>query len=442
MKILLINPPNSGKSIPEEEYGIRNMRMIFRGEPLALEVLAGNLEGHDVRIADLKAEPDALQNICNDFRPDIAGITGMSCEANAVLRIAAQIKKESGARVVVGGYHASCDPAFFNREYIDYVVIGIGKQSFRELLDALETGEKAEHIPGIACCDVRKGLRFQTRNYTSDDLADHLPPRYDLVEKHRENYVMSGVGGKMGFVASAFGCTHHCSFCCVPNLTGGRYLHHSADAVLRDMKILAELPVIRLVDANTFGNPRMAEELGRKILEAGLQKQIVADVRSDTVVHHPELFRLWREAGLATAVIGFEEISDQRLQDYHKKNAVEMNIAAMEILKELGIRIIGDFIVSPDYRPEDFENLEAFVRQHPIDLPLPSILTPIPGTPLYAQMKDRIVIHDLDYYTFLNAVFPTRMEEKEFYETYSALLERFIRHVHPKNGSRTNPSGK
>ena len=44
MKILLVNPPNCGRSIPEEEYGIDTIKMIFRGEPLALEVIAGNLD--------------------------------------------------------------------------------------------------------------------------------------------------------------------------------------------------------------------------------------------------------------------------------------------------------------------------------------------------------------------------------------------------------------
>jgi len=43
MRILLVNPPNCGKSIPEERYGIDSLKQIFRGEPLALETLAGNL---------------------------------------------------------------------------------------------------------------------------------------------------------------------------------------------------------------------------------------------------------------------------------------------------------------------------------------------------------------------------------------------------------------
>jgi hypothetical protein len=39
-------------------------------------------------------------------------------------------------------------------------------------------------------------------------------------------------------------------------------------------------------------------------------------------------------------------------------------------------------------------------------------------------MKDRIVIHDLDYYTFTNAVVRTRMNEASFYRTFSELVKR------------------
>ncbi|MFP4346783.1 MAG: B12-binding domain-containing radical SAM protein, partial [Desulfococcaceae bacterium] len=434
MKILLVNPPNSGKSIPEEQYGIETIKMIFRGEPLALETLAGNLADDEVRITDLKVTPDRLEADLEDLKPDIVGITGMTCEANAVLNIAETVKSRSDTVVVVGGHHATCDPEFFNRDCIDYVVLGIAKKSFRELADRLRVEKAWDGIPGIAKTRPGSALTYIPRHYTPADLVDDTPPRYDLVAHHRDHYVMSGVGGKIGFVASAFGCTHRCFFCSVPDMTGGRYLTHSIDAVIRDMEMLADIPLIRLVDANTFGDPAVAETLARRIIEAGMQKPLVADVRSDTVVRRPDLFRLWKEAGLATAVIGFEEVTDERLRAYNKKNDVAVNIQAMNILKELGIRIIGDFIVSPDYTEADFDRLQAFVEAQPIDLPIPSILTPVPGTPLYRQMKDRITVQDLDYYTFLNAVVPTRLPEKVFYETYSRLLKQCLsRAAHEKN---------
>jgi radical SAM superfamily enzyme YgiQ (UPF0313 family) len=430
MRILLVNPPNCGRSIPEERFGIDAIKMIFRGEPLALEVIAGNLAGHEVRICDLKAEPaESLDQNLDQLKPEVVGLTGMTCEANTLLALARDIKKRSGALIVAGGHHVSCDPGFFNREGIDYLVVGIGKLSFRMLIDALAAGESGHGIHGVAPTTPSLPLRLTHRAFSSEDLVDEAAPRYDLVEQNRDRYIMSGVGGKMGFVVSAYGCTHGCSFCAVPNLTGGRYLSHSAAAVVRDMRLLEALPLIRLVDANTFGNIRLAEELAQAVRASGLKQKLVADVRADTVVRHPELFRLWKEVGLATVVIGFEEVSDRRLAAYNKMSQVETHVAALALLKELGIRVIGDFIVSPDYEDEDFEALENFVKSNPIDLPLPAVLTPIPGTPLYKQVRDRITVHDLDYYTFTNAVLPTRMAERRFYEMYARLLKKFTGHI-------------
>jgi radical SAM superfamily enzyme YgiQ (UPF0313 family) len=429
MKILLVNPPNCGKSIPEEEYGIDTIKMIFRGEPLALEVIAGNLDGHEVAITDLKVTPNALDEELARFEPDVVGFTAVACEANTVVQLAKEIKKQTHAVVVVGGHHASCDPAFFNQGGIDYIVVGLGKLSFRELVDSLNNRTTTSGIPGVARTNQGGPLNYVRRTYSFKDAVDASPPRYDLVNAHRNQYVMSGVGGKVGFVVSAYGCTHNCAFCSIPAMTLGHYITHRPEAVLRDMLLLGDVPMIRLVDANTFGDPEMARQLAQQIIDSGFKKAIVADVRSDTVTRHPDLFRLWKQAGLTAAVIGFEEITDAGLERLNKRSSVAVNIKAMEILKELGIRIIGDFIVSPEYSEADFDALDRFVSSHAIDLPIPSILTPLPGTPLHREMADRIVIHDLDYYTFTNAVFPTRMDPKIFYRTYADLLKRFLKHI-------------
>jgi len=427
MKILLINPPNCGKSIPEERYGIESIKMIFCGEPLALETIAGNLVGHDVAIADLKMDPQALTDDNLAFTPDLVGITGVTCEANTVLAIAEGLKKRFNVPVVVGGHHASCDPAFFKRPFIDFIVVGLGKLSFRTLVDALEAGRPID----IAGIDNNTGPGgFTPRQHTREDLVDHMSPRYDLVARHRGRYVMHGAGGRVGFVATAAGCTHGCAFCSISNLTGAKYLRHSHAAVLRDMRLLGDVPVIRFVDANTFGDARDAEALAHEIMAAGMQKRLVADVRADTVVRHPELFRLWRQAGLSIVVIGFEEISDRRLTDFNKRSTHQTHLEAIQILKSIGILIVGDFIISPDYGHDDFQRLIDFVEKSSIDLPIPAVLTPLPGTPLYTRLKSKISIHDLDYYTFTNAVLPTRMPEQDFYRTYADMLRRFLGHLH------------
>lgn len=425
MKILLINPPNCGRSIPEERYGITSIKKIFRGEPLALEVLAGNLREHDCRIFDLKVEDDGLQQglqqTLQAFAPDLVVLTGMTCEAQTVVKIAEEIKKTLETTVVVGGVHASADPEFFNRELIDWIVIGLGKQSLAELVTAIAEGDSTPSIPGIAATCQGERLSYQPRNFSRQDLVEQQPPRYDLVEHYRPHYTLESLGLQLGCVASAAGCPYDCSFCCIAPLTGGKYLTASCDSVVRDIKYLTS-PVIRLVDANTFGTPKHAMELAGAIETAGLKKQFLADVRSDTVVRHPELLTRWKEVGLRAVVIGFEEIDDAALGAMNKENSGRNNLQAIEILHKIGLTIVGDFIISPDYTEQQFDRLGNFVKEQQIELPMHTVLTPLPGTRLYQQLQQQITIHDLDYYTLTNAVLPTRLPEELFYLRYANLL--------------------
>ncbi len=421
MRILLVNPPNCGRSIPEERYGITSLKQIFRGEPLALEALAGNLCQHDVHILDLKVEPDNLQNQLTTFNPEVVGFTAMTCEANTVLKLARKIKQNCPAQIVVGGTHASSDPEFFNRPEIDWIVMGLGKQSFLELVEALESANNIQ-IPGVAPSTPNTPLRWQPRQYHHNDLVNNAATRYDLVDSYRSHYTLQSLGLKMGLVASAAGCPYDCNFCCIAPLTGGRYLSAEIEAVLRDINALEQTPVIRLVDANSFGNPSHAWQLADAIEKAGIKKQYLADVRSDLVVRHPQLLKRWKEIGLRAVIIGFEEIDDTVLKQMNKENNAKTNCEAIDILHQLGLTIVGDFIISPDYTERQFDQLGHFVREQAIELPMHTILTPLPGTQLHRQLQSQIMIHDLDYYTLTNAVLPTRLDEELFYQRYASLL--------------------
>jgi radical SAM superfamily enzyme YgiQ (UPF0313 family) len=422
MRILLVNPPDSGRSIPEERYGIRSLKQIMRGEPLALETLAGNLDGHEVRLVDLKADPEGLEPALAEFAPELVGVTAVTCEANVALRIAARAKA-AGARVAVGGIHASCDPAWFNRPEVDYVVAGLGKASFRELVLALARGRGDAAIPGIGRTRGDGRFAVAPRDHGPADLVEDRPPRYDLAAPYRGHYVLPSLGLSIGFVAAAAGCPHRCSFCCIAAQTGGRYLPRRPDAVVRDIRLLPECGLIRLVDANSFGDPRAAEALREAVEASGLRRSFVADVRADTVTNHPDLLSRWKKTGLRSAVVGFEEFRDDRLTAMNKASRASVNAVAVAILHDLGITIVGDFIVSPDYGEEDFEALGRYIAEQRIELPMLTVETPLPGTKLYEERKGRIAVDDLDYYTLTNAVTPTRLPEERFYAAYAALLE-------------------
>ena len=85
---------------------------------------------------------------------------------------------------------------------------------------------------------------------------------------------------------------------------------------------------------------------------------------------------------------------------FNKKSNVSTKIKALQWLKTSGLKVICDFIISGDYRHTDFEILESFIQKHEIELPVLSIPTPLPGTPLFKRMKHQFEIWDLAYYFF------------------------------------------
>lgn len=425
LKILLVNPPNCGRSIPEEQYGITSLKRIFKGEPFSLEVLAGPLVEHEVRIFDGKCEsPDALFDLAAAWKPDLVGFTALTCETNTVIRQAAQIRTIVPAVTVIGGIAATYHPECFNGCEFDYVVVGLGKKSFAQLVGRLADGQTGDGIDGIARAGTGARLIWKPRAYGRKDVMDDIAPRYDLVEQYRSQYYLEQLGLSMGFVVTAYGCTHACSFCTIPALTGGKYLSASADSVLRDIRLLGDIPFVRMVDANTFGYAARARELCGKIQQSGIKKKFFADVRADTIVRHPDLIAAWKDAGLYAVVVGFEDVADDRLAAYNKKYAASAVRRAIDILHGLGVVIVGDFIASPDYLEDDFRKLEDFIVSNRIDIPVISVLTPMPGTALYEAKKKDITIADFDYYTFTNAVTKTAMPEDTFYKVYADLVKR------------------
>ncbi len=424
MRILLVNPPNAGKSIPEEQYDIKAIKQIFRGEPLGLEELAGNLEDHDVRIVDMKICQEDFSEALAAFEPELVGFTAVTCEANTVLRLASEVKRDSDALVFVGGTHPTYQPDFFNRKEIDYIVIGLGKKSLREQLDRLASGDP-DPVAGIAKTSTQDELLYTPRNYTIDDLVEEKPPRYDLVSQYRDRYIVERVNLPVGFVGTSVGCPYACSFCAIPRMTGGKYFAKTPQSVIRDIELLPEIPVIRLVDANTFGDADQALEIARSIQARNIRKKFAIDVRADAIIEKQEVLAEWKMAGLGFAIVGFEEICDDKLTGFNKDYKADIIPQAVEILHKLGVTIIGDFIVSPDYSEKNFVQLETYVESMNIQLPVFTILTPMPGTPLFRKMKNQITVHDLDYYTYMNAVVPTRLPEKDFYSRFAELYRRF-----------------
>jgi radical SAM superfamily enzyme YgiQ (UPF0313 family) len=413
MRVLLIQPGHKKETIGFD-------RMIFC-EPLGLEMVAGALRDHQVQVLDMRLENN-LTKVLSSFQPDICGIScSYTIDVSSSLRIAKEIKSDGkGPFIVVGGHHATMMAKDFFREEIDAVVTGEGEWTMRSLVGGLEKGEDLKEIPGLF---IKNGESFTftgKRDFVED--LDSLPfPDDKAIRKYRHYYHM-GFQKPLALVETARGCPYHCNFCSVWIFYQGRCRMKSPERVVSELMHLRERKVL-FTDDNFLMNVSRAEEIARLLKKMKMRKNFTFQARSDTIVRHPELIPQWKEVGLCGVFIGFEKIEDDALASIDKKNSIKNNEGALEILRSLDIDVWASFIVDPNYEKEDFERLKSYIIDHRIETPTFSVLTPLPGTPLFGEKEEKLTTRDYDLFDIAHAVLTTQLPLKEFYEEYAKLWD-------------------
>lgn len=402
MRVLLVEPPVSRYDVGTGIVGL--------AEPLALECVAAALDGHEVRILDMRLEP-ALQKVLREFRPHVVGCGGYTVGLASVKNVLQEAKQcDNGILTVAGGHHGTVRPQDFNWEYIDAVVVGEGELTLRDLVSAFAAGRAFDDIPGLGL--RRNGQFILTADRPLADL-DSLPfPARGPVSKYRSRYFR----GKWQPIASMYtsrGCPHRCTFCSMWKVNRGKYRLRSPARVVEELQMIPET-FIDIVDDNTFENIRWALDLADRIRKAGIRKTYKVYSRADTIAAHPEVVSLWKEIGLAIALVGFESFRDKELGSWRKQTSVSVNEKAFRVLKENDVEIAAYFVIDPEYTEADFQSLKEYIDRWELFHPIFTILTPFPGTDLFDAVQHRIANPNYELFDFFHAVLPTRLPGPRF----------------------------
>jgi radical SAM superfamily enzyme YgiQ (UPF0313 family) len=415
MRILLIEPSKAPATIGGED--------VFVYEPLALEYVAAGVAGdHDVRILDLRLEKN-LEGVLGRFCPDVVGITAYTVHVNPVRRLFDAIKTwNPEALTVVGGHHATVAPEDFVSPSIDLIVLGEGVFTFREIVRRVEKGEGFDGIPGLAF--ARGGRLFRTTYPLAVDLDAFPSPRRDLTAKYRARYYSEWMR-PLASIRTSKGCPYSCSFCALWKLTGGRYLRRKPERVVAELAGLDE-EFVFFADDESLVDARRMSCLANLIHDAGVRKRYFLYGRSDTIAAHPELLAQWKDVGLERVFVGLEFWRDEDLEYVGKGSTARDNERAVEILLDLDIEIYASLIVRPSFSKADFRALRTYCRDLGLGLATFPVLTPLPGTDLYDQVRDEMITHNYDYFDFIHTLLPTRLPLKAFYEAYHRLYSSAI----------------
>ena len=69
----------------------------------------------------------------------------------------------------------------------------------------------------------------------------------------------------------------------------------------------------------------------------------------------------------------------------------------------------------------DFKEFKEYCRGMEFSFLSFAVLTPLPGTDLYEEVKDRLITEDYDLFDFIHTQLPTKLPLKEFYNNLNSL---------------------
>lgn len=410
MKILLIRPRP-----PKETIGLQHVMIC---EPLELEYLAGNIDPSlaEVRILDMILERGSIDRFVREYQPDIVGLTGYITHIGVVKEYASRVKKILPSAVtVVGGVHAEVVPEDFVDKNIDYIICADPIGTFVRIVEAVNNNrssssdkEKNNNCKGYAhenamenaLDNVAKhphieGTYSPNAEIIKPTTFNYLPPDRSKVAKYRSRYYYM-FHNPCALVKTSFGCPFDCSFCFCKEVTDGKYFARPIEEVVEELKTISEQEIYLVDDDFLFG----VERLNRfcDLLEKEkLDKRFLVYGRADFIANNEKLIARLAQNGLRAVIVGIESIREKDLENFNKKTTIETNRRAIEILNKYDIELYATMILSLDYSKSDFRQLEQYIKQMGIFFVNLQPLTPLPGTDIFDQYENKILVDRSDY---------------------------------------------
>ena len=429
MKILLVRPQIALNVA-------QRLRSFLHLEPLALEIVAGGIPApHEIRILDLASEnsPEAVfQRTLREFQPEVIGFTAYSNQAFIVKRLAALAKAQRPETfILVGGTHATIAPEDLHLPgTIDLVIRGEGGTAMRQLIPLLE---QKSPLPESSAFLPTNSAQFAALAAT---LPPEFPPydevpaaRRDLVERYRYHCIWHGRPGeklptlfpRTAATRTSVGCPNRCSFCVVHYLARGKYIRRTPEDVVNELVSIPE-EHIYFVDDEMFIDTKRATAIAELLLERGIRKHYISWARADTIVKYPEMFQLWKRAGLSLLYVGLESMEPENLADYNKGISPDVNRQAVKMLHELGIGLHAALMVNPDFSEEDFHKVRCTVDAiAPAEVSF-TVFSPPPGTELWKTHRAHFICPDPHaFYDCMHTLLPTKLPLKKFYSNLALL---------------------
>lgn len=374
MKVFLIIPNIAGQ--------------YFRtGQPhVGVAYLAGSLlkNGHDVKVADLRVEPDevVLYRNIRKFKPDLLGVTCVSLGYLNTYKLITRLKKKFKIPIIIGGPHvATFREKVLKESDADMAAIGEGEETLLDLIKNLPQ-KKLDNVKGLIWKKNKMVINNPPRPFIQD--LDRIPfPAFHV-------FPMKKYFDKKIPIVTSRGCPGNCTYCMAKILLGQRFRPRSPENVLEEIEYWYRkgYNFFEFNDDCFSADIKRAEKICDLMIKNNLQIswEIRNGIRVDRIT--PKLAKKMRNAGCRFVAFGVESADQEVLRLMKKGILLKQVKRAFKIMKKVGIGINAFFMIgTPGDTFKKFLKTYRFAESaNPDEVRFYNTI-PYPGTELFEWIK-------------------------------------------------------
>ncbi|HMK61155.1 MAG TPA: radical SAM protein [Dissulfurispiraceae bacterium] len=343
---------------------------------------------------------EEVSEIVWDMDVDVVGMTFHTPSAYHAYDIAKRFRSR-GICVALGGPHVTLLPDEA-RQHADVIFIGEAEGLWEDFLTGYESG-------------IYHSVYEQAKVPTLENIPQ---ARKELF--HRHDYT----GGAL---FATRGCPYRCDFCTIVLM----YRHGLRKRPIEE--VAAELAsfkgkVIIFWDDNIAGDIEYAKELFNYIAPYRKWWSSQASIQAGL---DDEFLKAASRSGCKQLFLGLESISQQSMTEIHKRfNRVEDYGYVIKNIHNHGIAVQVGIVFGFDNDPPDiFKSTIDFLEDAGVQNATFNILTPFPGTALFAKLEQeaRILTYDWSRYNSRTDVVyqPRQMSVEQLFNGFRQSNERF-----------------
>lgn len=337
-----------------------------------------------------------LQNVIDQFQPDVLAITGMTNDFQYLQKFFSKLDIPSRITVVFGGTHTLHGSADILKTRIDLSCCGQGEYILPKILERIEAKKPLVDIPGTTYIKNQKPITHPVNNaLTPTQLWQHEPD-YSCYDDSYYLYPFDGKQVKMFWLEVGRGCPYNCTYCEAPQMRKlykgkGRYVVtrplDSIFSTITNVQKQHDIDVFNITHECFLSQSKdwLKEFCKRWKNEVG--KSFLIQTRMETVTEENLDILRTSNAPIIQIGQGIESGSPRILKDVcNRRMDIEQVVQSYQLMKQRGFRTNAYYMIGfpTETRAEIFQTIDLCNRVNS-DIDSVSIFQPYPGLPLTKQ---------------------------------------------------------